>query len=104
MNDKNKSLYKVVLPIIRNVIPNTIASDIVGVQPMSDNLSEVYSFKVTEHVCTEDCGKYFDMVHDFVKGYVWRSNCHKSGIEDEPITLEELQEARETQVFRKPIL
>jgi len=36
MNDKNfKEMHKVLLPIIRRVMPKLIADEIVGVQPMS---------------------------------------------------------------------
>jgi len=35
MDDDDSSLHKVLLPVIRRVIPNLIANDIVGVQPMT---------------------------------------------------------------------
>ena len=42
----NDSQYdKIILPLIRNVMPNIIAADICGVQPMNSPHSEIFSLR-----------------------------------------------------------
>lgn len=42
---------KVIVPIIRRVMPNVIASDILGVQPMTGPVSQVFSLR-SRHAAT----------------------------------------------------
>lgn len=40
-----RTLNKVILPIIRRVMPTIIANDIIGVQPMTGPVGEIFSLK-----------------------------------------------------------
>lgn len=35
---------KVILPVIRQVVPNVLASDLVNVQPMSEEVGEIFKW------------------------------------------------------------
>jgi hypothetical protein len=39
---------RIVMPIIRKIIPGTIANEIMGVQPMSESLAKIYSVKIKD--------------------------------------------------------
>ena len=58
---------KVLIPIIRNVMPQTIAEDIVGVQPMTNSVSEVFAVRPVTWII--NC--YGDMIHSFIYGHQW---------------------------------
>lgn len=45
-SDRVRYLNKVVLPVIRRVMPSIIAHDIIGVQPMTTPAAQVHSLKV----------------------------------------------------------
>lgn len=83
-------------------MPNTIASEIGGVQPLAESCGEVFKMSYAEHECNEECGNYH-LVHDFVKGYVWRNMCTKLVIDDLCVTDEEIAQAHLHQIFTKPI-
>lgn len=57
----NRRFSKVLLPIIRRIIPNTIAQQLIGVQPMASPVASIYSLKYrygidNEFICIiRDC-------------------------------------------------
>jgi hypothetical protein len=42
MNDATKEMAKVIMPAIRRVMPNIIANDILGVQPMTGPVGQIF--------------------------------------------------------------
>ena len=57
----NRSFRKVLLPIIRRVVPNMIAQQLIGVQPMAGPVASIYSLRYgygagNEFICIiRDC-------------------------------------------------
>jgi len=58
---------KVLIPTMRKIIPQMIAEDIVGVQPMSEDIGEVFQVRHVSWVI--NC--YGDIIHNFIFGYQW---------------------------------
>lgn len=60
-NMMNRSFRKVLLPIIRRVVPHTIAQQLLGVQPMAGPVASIYSLRYrygvdNEFICIiRDC-------------------------------------------------
>lgn len=59
---------KIILPIIRRIIPKQIAEEIVGVQPMQgDEIKHMINFRYISWII--NC--YGDMHHEFLRGWCW---------------------------------
>jgi hypothetical protein len=61
------NFQKIVIPMIRRILPGTIATDLVGVQPMSGPVGLVYSF------CKQLEDEAF--LFNFKCWYSWLSTC-----------------------------
>lgn len=45
-NTPNTKSHKVIVPVIRRVMPNVIAHDIINVQPMTNPIGQVHTFRI----------------------------------------------------------
>ena len=50
MTDSLEEFRKIMLPMIRKILPTTIAQEIVGVQPMASSMSSVFTKQLTYQV------------------------------------------------------
>lgn len=66
MKPKKKNLFEVV-KLIRKHVPNMIAKDIVGVQPLPDDIFENFlKMNITKEKSNI---KFGDLIHNFIYGY-----------------------------------
>lgn len=57
---------KITLPMIKNLTPELLAKDIIGVQPMTESSAELFTIK---HVDKEPDFKEGDWRHSFMEGW-----------------------------------
>jgi len=62
-------IFKLILPRIRDIDPESIVNNIVGVQPMQSNISDLYSLNISYEPHVYNFG---DLIHSFIYGWqVW---------------------------------
>lgn len=75
------STQKILIPVIRRVMPKMIAEEICGVQPMAN--SDLFNEECWEreeyvHHCTEECN-HPQWIHSFITGWEYRTECPGEG-------------------------
>jgi hypothetical protein len=62
------NLNKVILPVIRQVMPNLIANQIIGVQPMNGPVGNIFTMNYrSQYRKLTDLDQYFPMLHKFIE-------------------------------------